>query len=113
MAKVTPAIPAIGLPWKSVVLPLKFTRRGTGADDCVDAPCWAATREQNIELVRSMESENLQDFMAHLNSSRFFRSHAGAWCVLADESIHSICQPFSAISGFSSPICNGGKHWRI
>src|SRR6266851_2605681 len=76
MAKVTPAIPAIGLPWKSVVLPLKFTRRGTGADDCVDAPCWAATREQNIEIVRSMESENLQDFMAHLNSSRFFRSHA-------------------------------------
>jgi len=78
MAKVTPAIPAIGLPWKSVVLPVKFTRCGTGADDCVDALCWAATREQNIEIVRNMESENLQDFMAHLNSSRFFLSHAGA-----------------------------------
>jgi len=25
----------------------------------------------------------------------------------------SICLPFSAISGFSSPICIGGKHWRI
>src|ERR1700738_625651 len=72
MAKVTPAIPAIGLPCASAALPVKFTRRGTGADDCVDAPCWAATWEQNIEIVRNMESENLQDFMVYLNSSRFF-----------------------------------------
>jgi hypothetical protein len=50
---------------------VKFTRRGTGADDCVDGPCWAATREQNIEIVRNMERESLQDFMVHLNFSRF------------------------------------------
>jgi hypothetical protein len=62
-------MPEMALPCVSVTLPVKFTRRGTGADDCVDAPCWAATTEQIIEIVRDMESENLQDFMAHLNSS--------------------------------------------
>src|SRR5258708_14456357 len=72
MANVTPAIPAIGLPCASAALPVKFTRRGTGADDCIDAPCWAATREQNTEITRNTESENLQDFMAHLIPLVFF-----------------------------------------
>jgi hypothetical protein len=74
MATLTPAIPAMALPGTSVALPEEFSRRGTGADDCVDAFCWTATREQDIEIVRNMESETVRDFMAHLNSF-FFLSH--------------------------------------
>src|SRR5260370_2520800 len=63
MARVTPASPEIGVPCASAALPVKFTRRGTGADDCVVALCWAAARKQDIEIARIMESEYLPDFI--------------------------------------------------
>src|ERR1700687_1997534 len=110
MARVTPAIPAIGLPCASAALPVKFTRRGTGADDCVVALCWAAARKQDTEIARIMESEYLPDFIR----SSFSVSGQSLPVLFLERERRaiSICQPFSAMSGFSSPICNGGKHGR-
>src|ERR1700730_9969736 len=99
MAKVTPAIPEIGLPCASAALPVKFTRRGTGADDCVVALCWAAARKQDIEIARIMESEYLPDFIR----SSLVASPCQCSFWSARDGQLSICQPFSAISGFSSP----------
>src|ERR1700680_2856967 len=63
MAKVTPAIPGIGLPCASAVLPVKFTRRGTVGEDDVVATCWASTTEQNIEIPSSVENKYPADFI--------------------------------------------------
>jgi hypothetical protein len=49
---------------------VKFTRRGTSADDCVVALCWAAAREQDIEIARIMESEHLPDFIRSSSSGQ-------------------------------------------
>src|SRR5260370_16437259 len=49
------------------------------SDACYDAPCWAATREQNIEIARNTKGDSLQDFMANLNFSRLFI--AADWCL--------------------------------
>jgi len=72
MANVKPAIPEIALPCESATLPEKFTKRGTVGEDNVAVVSCAATREQNTEIARNMESEYLADFMVNLNPSRFF-----------------------------------------
>src|SRR5260370_26863255 len=64
MAKVTPAIPAIGLPCASAALPEKFTRRGTTAGDGEGLDCWALEGGQNNKLPRHALSKHRVNVMA-------------------------------------------------